>query len=536
MLHLLHHHDRAGRPAVAPVDHVSTTRRSIAFFVLLLCCFAAIVDLTVTNLALPAIATDLHVGVGALQWVVDAYNIAIAGLLLLGGGLADRFGRKRIFLLGFAIFGVGCLVASFAPTVGVLVAARAVMGTGAALVLTPSLAIIAVLFPPEERARAISIWAIVGGIGIAVGPVIGGLLLDHFWWGSVFLINVPLVVVAVIVGIVALPESRKPDAGRLDPVGAVLSVIGLGVFLFGIIEGPERGWGSPLIIGSIVVGALTVVAFFVWELRHDAPMFDVRILGIVEVSMGSFVLLLDYIVMTGMLFLVPSYLQSIEGISVVDTGFLLMPFALSFVAMSQFMPRLVARVRVSLLSTVGLAFGLAAMLTFVAAPHGGGTFTIVIGLLLAGVGIALMLTPSSTLIINGLPESKTGEGSSTSMLSRFLGACLGVAIAGTVFSMAFASRMESAAKSAGVDVPSDAVHSFHSAVADAGQMDGDAGRMLVRVAHGAFDDAFIWAFGSIAAVVAVGLVVMLVVDRRLKVGPTDEIAVDDIDGELIETD
>lgn len=544
MLHVFHHHDPDGRPSVVDHGHggsdtahggpvvIGERQRRLAFAVLLVCCFAAVVDLTVTNLALPAIATDLHVGTGALQWVVDSYNLAIAGLLLLGGGLADRFGRKRVFLTGFTLFGVGCLVAAYSSSIGMLVGARAVMGVGAAFVLTPSMAIISVLFPPERRSRAISTWAIVGGLGIAVGPVVGGLLLDTFSWGSVFLINVPLVVLAVVAGVFVLPESTKPGAGPLDPVGAVLSVLGLGTLMFGIIEGPNRGWSSPLIVGTISIGLLLVVTFVLWELRRPSPMFDVRILRRTPVAIGSLVLFVDYVSMTSMLFLVPMYLQSVMGLSVVETGFVLLAFAASFGIMSNLVPRMIAHGTANRLMIVGLFLAVIEAIGFALAPAIGGTGLVVVGLLLAGPSIAFMLTPSSTVIINGLPDEKAGEGSSLSMLARFLGATFGVALSGTVFAIVFSSQVARSAEGFGLTFTRDMTSSFHTAVAESVRLGGAVGARIASVAHDAFDAGFAWAFGVVAALCAVGLIVMVVVDRRLAGESVGIAVVDSIDEDL----
>ena len=297
--------------------------RRVALVVLCLCALTTGLDMTIVNLALPFIGRDLHASISELQWVIDAYNIVIAGLLVLGGGLADRYGRKIVFLSGFALFGVVCLLAALSGSAEALIASRALMGVGAAGVVAPALAIISMLYPPEERGPAIAAFAVFGAAGLAIGPVVGGILLDQFWWGSIFLVNVPIVAAGVAVGLRAIPESRKEGARRLDVTGALLSVFGLGVFLFGVIEGPERGWLSLEVLGSLVVGIGLIVAFVLRELRTDAPLFDVRILRERAVSAGSITLFTAYWIFTGMLFLLPSWLQEVQHESIVTVGLLL---------------------------------------------------------------------------------------------------------------------------------------------------------------------------------------------------------------------
>lgn len=531
-MHLLNHHldhhasDAPDAVATATLPaapgRLQGRRRSLAFGVLLLCCFAVVVDLTVTNLALPVIAADFRVGTGALQWVVDAYNLTLAGLLLLGGGLADRFGRKRIFLLGFALFGLGCLVAALAPSIGALVAARSLMGVGAAFVLTPSMAIIADLFPPEERGQAIAVWAIVGGLGIAVGPVVGGLLLSEFSWGSVFLINVPIVIVAVVLGLAVLPESVKPGEVHLDPIGAVLSVVGLATLMFGIIEGPVQGWGSPLIVGSIVVGLAVCWGFVVWELRRRQPMFDPRILRRPPIAVGALVLFTGYGTLMAMLFLVPNYLQSVQGLSVIATGFVLLAFAGTFAIVSNLMSRLTKRFGSTALINAGLGGSAVAAVGFAIAPSIGGTALIIVSLCIAGPSVAVLVTPATTLIINGLPDERAGEGSTLSMLSRFIGATVGVAVVGSVFSMIFAERISQTARAVGVALSGPTRNSFHAAIADADQIGGDVGRQLADAARGAFDVAFAGAFAVVGVVCLATLTAMVVIERRTRDGATPE--------------
>jgi EmrB/QacA subfamily drug resistance transporter len=412
---------------------VTERTRRAALVVLCLCALTTGLDMTIVNLALPFISRELHASISELQWVIDAYNIVIAGLLVLGGGLADRYGRKIVFLSGFALFGVACLFAAFSDSAEALIASRALMGVGAAGVVAPALAIISGLYGPEERGPAIAAFAVFGAAGLAIGPVMGGLLLDHFWWGSIFLVNVPIVAVSVLVGFRVVPESRLEDARRLDVIGALLSVFGLGVFLFGVIEGPDRGWLEPEVLASLAVGLGLIVVFVVRELRTDAPLFDVRILRRRAVSAGSITLFTAYWLFTGMLFLFPSWLQDVQGESIVTVGLLLVPFAVVFGSISMRSTAIVARLGERTAIASGLLVCAVAMVLLGAAVHEG-TIASVLATVVLAIGLSQLIAPPSTVVMNALPEEEAGDGSSLNMVSRFVGAAIGVAVVGSVFS------------------------------------------------------------------------------------------------------
>jgi EmrB/QacA subfamily drug resistance transporter len=414
--------------------------RRVALVILCFCAMTTAVDMTITNVALPSIGKELDAPTSELQWVVDAYNIVLAGLLVLGGGLADRYGRRRVFLTGYAVFGIACAVAAFSPTSEALIAARALMGVGAAGVVSPALAIIAGLYPPEERAGAIGWWAMFGAAGLALGPIAGGLLLDRWWWGSVFLVNVPLVAIGVLVGMRVIPESHGEVRGRLDIAGALLSVAGLGILLFGVIEGPGRGWGSPEVVAALVLGAALLAAFVGRELRSRSPLFDVRIAARPVVAATAVTLFVAYIVFTGMLFLLPQYFSDVARESIVAVGLLLVPFALTFGLLSTRAGAAVARVGARLAITAGLAvcaLGMALLALAVREPVGWTVAATVV----AAAGMSLLIAPASTVMMNDLPPEKAGDGSSFSMVSRFVGAAVGVAIVGSVFAGAYANAL-----------------------------------------------------------------------------------------------
>ncbi|MGE3235970.1 MAG: MFS transporter, partial [Thermoleophilia bacterium] len=397
----LHHHHRD-----EPVPRIGARRRATALAVLCLCALTAGLDMTITNVALPFIARDLDAPTNELQWTVDAYNIVLAGTLVLGGALADRYGRRRVFLLSYVLFALASVAAALSPDTAALIAARALMGLGAAGVTAPALALIASMYAPAERAGPISTFVVFGAAGLAIGPIAGGVLLDHFAWGSVFLVNVPIIAVGVIVGLRTIPESRAPTpAGgwpRLDLIGAALSVIGLTGLLFGIIEGPGRGWAQPLVLLALAVGALALAAFVHRELRARAPLFDVRILGRPAVRTGSVTLFLAYLLFTSFLFINPQYLQDVRSESIVAVGLLFVPFAAVFGVCSLRAQRFLARTGPRATIATGLVVTAAAAAILAASPPGP-LWVSLLGSVVLGAGLSLLIAPPSTVVMNTLP-------------------------------------------------------------------------------------------------------------------------------------
>ena len=276
--------------------------------------------MTIVNVALPDMADDLDAGVGELQWVLDAFLVTLAGLLLVGSGLADRFGRRRVFLSGLVGFAVASVLAAAAQTVGELIAARVLMGAAACCVLPPALSLMAVLFPPELRPKALGIWAAVAGIGLALGPVVGGVLVDVAGWRWVFLVNVPFVLLAAPLGLRWLPESRRPGTPPIDVLGVVLSTVALAGIVFALIEGVDAGSTSPAVLAAAVVGLAAGAAFVAVELRRTHPLFDVRVLARPRVAAGAFAILSAYIASFGMLFLLPQHAQYVQGDTALAAG------------------------------------------------------------------------------------------------------------------------------------------------------------------------------------------------------------------------
>lgn len=392
-------------------------------------------DVTITNVALPSIAVQYGATMSQLQWVVDSYNIVLAGVLLLGAGLGERFGRKPVFLLGVVVFALGSLIAGLAPSLGQLIAGRTVMGLGAAILLSPALSLIAMMFPPERRAPAIAIWAAGGALGLAIGPVAGGLLIAVASWHWVFLMNVPVMLAVVAIGSWGLPGGGTASAARLDVVGAVLSVAGFALFLGGLIEGPSRGWSSSLVIAALLLGGLGIALFILWELRTAHPMFEVRVLRRAGVAGSSIALFASYVSFTGVMFLLAQQLQVVVGLRSLAIGLALAPLALVFWMVSSRAARFADRIgppnvlRIGMLSMlVGFAL-LAITASSTSAP------LIVFAASFAALGWGLVVPIGSVVILNDLPPALTGSASGTSMLARFAGASFGIAVLGTVLAM-----------------------------------------------------------------------------------------------------
>jgi DHA2 family multidrug resistance protein-like MFS transporter len=424
-------------------DEDENTSYPLRWFGLAVICaslFIGQVDVTIVNVALPSIATDLGASTSDLQWIMDAYSVALAGFVLLGGGLADRYGRKGVFILGMAVYGVASLVAVFATEPWHLIACRGVMGLGAAMFFPPALSILAVIFAEAERPRAVSIWAAVGGLATVLGPVIGGLLLGEFWWGSVFLVAVPVTVAAIVGAVLLVPTSHRPGTPPLDVVGAVLSVIGLAGLVFGLIEGPNYGWTSAIVLGSLLIGAAAVVLFIRWELRTSAPMFDLRVFRIPGVTGGGLAITVNLLAMTGMLFLLPQFLQYVTGESTVTVGLALIPFGLTFMILAMRSGAAVDRFGVRPVLVLGLVvmgFG-SVVLAFV--PDVDSTILMVlVGTTIFGAGAAFVAPPGTTAVMNSLPTEKAGDGSAVNQITRQVGAAFGVAIVGTILAATYAT-------------------------------------------------------------------------------------------------
>jgi EmrB/QacA subfamily drug resistance transporter len=425
------------------VDTRTDRRRWWILAVLCLSVLLVVVDNTIVNVALPTISRDLHASTSALQWVVDGYTLAFAGLLLVGGNLGDRLGRRRVLQLGLALFGGFSVLAALSSGTGELIAARALMGAAAALVYPATLAILNNVFTvPRERATAIGIWSAVSGLAVAIGPVSGGALLRHFSWSSVFYVSVPLVVVAVVLGRLLLPESRDPAAGRFDGLGALLSVAGITLLTWSIIEAPRHGWLSAATVVGVFGSLVILTAFGWWQARRPDPMLDVRLFRNPRFSAASLAIALAFFGLFGFIFMITQYFQVVRGYDPLGAGLATLPFA---VVTAGFSP--VAMVMVKRLGTkVVVAFGLLLMSTgfvLAAVTAAGSAYwgLVVAAMSLMACGLAFTTGPATDAIMGTLPPAKAGAGSAVNDTTREVGGTLGVAIIGSVLNSGYGAKV-----------------------------------------------------------------------------------------------
>lgn len=419
-------------------------RKSLILLALTLTAFIISVEILIVNVALPALTLQLGASTSELQWIVDAYNLAFAALVLVGGSLGDRQGRKGVLLAGLVIFGGSCLSAAFANTPGELIAARAVMGLGAALMFPATLSILVNVFTERaERAGAIGLWGTVTGFGVATGPIVGGWSLAHFWWGSIFLF---MALLAAAVGILicwAVPTSRDTTAPPVDWPGLALSCAGVGVLVLGMIEAPQWGWGSIRTVLCIVLGVALLVLFIAVECRVAHPMLDVSLFANPRFSAASGAVAISFFALQGFIFVITQYLQLVKLYSPFSMGVRLLPMAAAVALSSITGTKLAVRVGNKAVVVLGLVL-FAAGLVWTSANTGTTPYSMIAGeMLLLGIGVGLASAPATEAIMGAVPEEKAGVGSAVNDATRLFGGTLGVAVIGSVASSLYQHRLES---------------------------------------------------------------------------------------------
>jgi EmrB/QacA subfamily drug resistance transporter len=412
------------------------------FLVLAICCASMIVvvmDISIVNVALPTIRSDLHASVSGLQWTVDAYTLVLAGFLVLAGSTADRVGRRRIFQLGLATFGIGSLLCGLAPNIGWLIAARALQAVGGTMLNPVAMAIVATTFPdPAERARAIGVFGSVSGLSLALGPILGGALVDGLGWHSIFWINVPIVAAAIVCTALFVPESRAARARRFDPVGQSLMILLLGSAVYAIIEAPSSGWTSPVILGLLAVAVLSALGILGYEPRRADPLLELRLFRSVPFSSAILMALFALCGFSAFLFVTTQYLQDVRGMSALTAGLCLLPVGVLVVVLSPFtgrlvggrgprLPLVVAGAALALGGGASVWIGPATPLPAVLATY-----------LLFGIFLGTVNPPITNTAVSGMPRSMAGVATSLASAGRQTGTTLGVAISGTIVGSALA--------------------------------------------------------------------------------------------------
>lgn len=420
-------------------------QRWLILGVICLAQLTVLLDNTVLNVAIPSLTAELDASTADVQWMINAYSLVQAGLLLTAGSASDRYGRKKMLVAGLVVFGVGSLAAGLSQSSGQLIAARAGMGVGGALLITTTLSVVVQIFDDTERVKAIGIWSTVNSLGFAAGPLLGGAMLDHFWWGAIFLINIPVAVVGLIAVVRLVPESRNPSGDRPDLFGALLSTIGMAAVVYAIISGPEHGWGSGQVLLTAFAGVAVLTGFVLWELHVPHPMLDMHffrnqrftgaVAGAILVAFG----------MTGSLFLLTQHLQFVLGYEPLEAGLRTAPLALTVVALNLtgIGARIVGRTGTPATIATGMSL-LAAGLAAIALLGGRGYGGMLLGLVVMGAGVALAMPAMANAIMSAIPREKAGVGAGVNGTLAEFGNGLGVAVLGAVLNSRFAALVPGA--------------------------------------------------------------------------------------------
>ncbi len=503
----------AASPVPSAISAGVYGRRWYILGVLVVGLLVIVLDNTVLNIALKTIA-DPRSGLGAsqsqLEWAINSYTLMFAGLLFTFGVIGDRIGRKRMLIIGLVLFGAASLLSAYAHTPDQLIAARAAMGFGGAAVMPQTLSIISNVFDPRERGRAIAIWAAAVGAGFAIGPVLGGLLLDHFWWGSVFLINVPIVAVGALAVLFVVPESRNPDPGRVDVLGVLLSVAGLVLVVYGIIQGGDTGaWLRWDVLGP-AAGGLAVLVLFGWhETRISHPSLDVRLFRDPRLSASVGAIALVFFALAGAIFFISFYMQNVRGYSPLHAGLLTLPLAAGQMLFSPRSATLVRRFGAKVVTTIGLLLVAVAL----AGYHflGADTPIWVLGVIffVQGAGMANVMPPATEAVMSVLPRERAGAGSSLNNTARQVSVALGVAVLGSILAQVYRSQLSPHLAGLPASARQTATASITGAQAVAQQL-GPAGNRLLAPASDAFVNAMHVTSLISAAVAVVGAIVVFV--------------------------
>jgi EmrB/QacA subfamily drug resistance transporter len=484
-------------------------RRWQALIVLAFSLLVVTVGNTILNVALPTIQEELDASSSELQWIVDGYLLVFAGLLLAAGTLGDRFGRRRALTTGLVVFGLGSALAAVSTSSQELIASRALMGVGAAGIMPTTLSVLTNMFPERERPKAIAVWAAVAGLGVAIGPITGGWLIERLDWSWIFLFNLPAVVACLVGAVVLVPESRDPARPKLDVVGAVLSIAGLSALVWGLIEAPSRGWTDELVLAAFGGGLAIAVLFVAWERRVPEPMLDVSVFRNLRFSAASASITFVYFALMGVMYFLTSYLQTVLGHSALDAGVRMLAIAGGMLATARPAVMLTRRLGTKVVVAGGLALVSVALVLVSGLDVGTGDGQLCLTMALMGAGIGLAMAPATESIMGSVPGARAGVGSAMNDVVREVGGTLGIAVLGSVLAGAYAGGMDGAASGLPAEGAAAASDSVGAAHVVGGEIGGTAGADLIAAADRAFVDAMSTTASIAAAVAVVGAVIAL---------------------------
>jgi EmrB/QacA subfamily drug resistance transporter len=502
----MHSAPGSGAPARA-LPAPRTTNPTVVLTVMAVAVAMVVAAVNMLANALTHIAADLQASQSDQQWIVDAYALALAALLLPAGAIGDRYGRRGALLVGVGVFGAAAGVAAFATSPGQLIALRALMGAGAAALMPGTLSTITSTYPPEGRAKAVGIWAGAATIGANLGMVASGALLERFAWGSIFVATALLAAALFVAIVVWVPSTRAEEHVPLDPLGAVLSGFGIGAFVLGIIEGPVRGWTDPLTFGALVGGVALLVAFVLAELRTPSPMLDPRLFRTRGFATGSVSLFLQFFAMFGFFFVAVQFLQLVLEYSALGAAWALMPMALVVIPLATYSGTLAERYGHNRVGSAGLAISAVGLLYFATLDPGSSYWPFLASTLLIGIGAPLALTPATTAIVSSLPSEKQGVASAVNDLAREIGAAFGIAVLGSAFNTGYRDSIAGDLAGRPTDL-ADRAREAPAIALDEARSLGDA--PLATAARDAFTSGMRYAVGLGALLLVVGALYVLV--------------------------
>jgi EmrB/QacA subfamily drug resistance transporter len=461
------------------------------------------------NVAIPTLAKHFDASNSQLQWVVAAYSLVFAGLLFSAGAIGDRFGRKGALQLGLLIFLVGAALASVSSSINQLIACRALMGAAAAFIMPSTLSILVNVFPPHERTKAIAFWAATSGGAGALGPVASGYLLGHFWYGAVFLVNVPIIAIALISGRFLVPRSRDPENAPLDPLGAVLSTVGIASLVYGLIQAPERGWASGHTLGAFTIAIVVLSLFIAWELRVDEPMLDMHLFRNAAFAAGSGGMILIFLAMFGVMFLITQYFQLVLGYSPLGASLRFLPMSPIMVLVATRTPRLAARFGAHRTVATGMTLVAIGLLMFRGLDIDTSYLYVLASIVPLTTGIAMAMSPMTASIMSAVPPRRAGAGSAMNDATRELGAALGVAVLGSLAASRYTNSIGHALDLLPPGSRGTARTSLGGALDAANKLDPTAARGVTLAAKHAFVNGIHFAVTIAGCLAATAAVVVL---------------------------